>query len=101
MPLARQPYSQYKGEFSIRPMALSSKKQIPGKKTASNNKEGLVPIRFIIDASLYAFLEDIAKRSGKRVSAIISMYLTAAVDKNTKIEPCIARAVQQIVAEDI
>src|SRR3954471_19027062 len=83
-------------------MALASKKRLPPKQHSSpSKKEELVPLRFSVDAELYAFLKQIAKRSGKSVSAIVSMYLTVAVDKETKIDPCVDRAMQQVVAEDI
>src|SRR3954452_18500310 len=83
-------------------MALASKKRLPPKQHLSpSKKEELVPLRISVDAELYAFLKQIAKRSGKSVSAIVSMYLTVAVDKKTKIDPRVDRAMQQIVAKDI
>jgi hypothetical protein len=103
MPLAWTRCDQYNEvDFHIRHMTQSSKKQVPQKKRSSpTEKEGLVPLRFTIDETLYAFLAHLAKRSGKSVSEIASMYIAAGVDKDAKINPSVDRALQQIVAEDI
>src|SRR4051812_14259836 len=83
-------------------MALASKKQLPHKKpSSSTGKDELVPIRFTIDETLYAFLEQLSERSGKSVSEIATMYLVAEVDPAAKIDPRVDRAMQQIEAEDI
>lgn len=71
------------------------------KRSSSKQEDELVPIRFELDEALYAFLSQIASRSGKSVGEVASMYLTVAVDRDAKPDPSVDRAVEQIVAEDI